>query len=241
MDFFLRRLAHELRTPLASLRMLRELLASRPALNEDPKAADYLSRLDETIRDLVVLVDQVESLGAAQEDAEGPVFMPLAEFLVRLQGWLPGRASLRAEFPPEESPQESRPLDGRWFSHVLQPVLEAALLASEDGPVEVTVTKDLKTGLRITVRDSGPPPQGVEGFFEPFAHTDPRTRRARGGRSLRLCAAERWAARWGGQLTIEAVEATPDAPDFPRGARFTLRLPLHRPGSPAPPAPDGGC
>ena len=237
MEVFLRRLAHELRTPLASLRMLRELLATRPALEQDDKAAGYLERLEETVRDLMDLVDQVEGLGRLEGDDDEPTPMPQEAFLHRLRASLPEDVAMRG-LPEEEGKRpsggEGRTVDLRWVDGVLRPLVQA-LQDAKVGALEVSVAVDPRGGLRITVRDSGPAPEGLETFFEPFAHSDLRTRRGRGGRGLVLCQLERRTGLWGGRLTVAAAR--------PGGALFTLTLPESaEPQDPTSraPAPAGG-
>jgi signal transduction histidine kinase len=211
--------------------MLQELLASRPGCQNDPKAVDYLAKMRETVHDLQDLLEQVEDLGRAlgiaeEADREAiPFGQLLLEVAQRLQGAAAKQGAALEVGPAGELP-EALEGDRRWVVEVLQPVIEGALKVGVEGGVVVEAhpPQGLENGngeVLITVRDTGPPPAEPQGFFEPFAHTDPRARRARGGRSLRLCAAERRAVGLGGRLTV--------AHDPRGGAVFTLHLPVTLP------------
>jgi|GEM_PF-4326376 len=228
---FLLRLVHELRTPLGSLRLLHELLESRPPCRDDAKAADYLDKMAETLRDLQDLLNQVETLGtalSAPDDSDRqvvPVADLLAELETRLQRITPEQDGPVAVTTPSAL-SDSLEGDRRWIAEVLEPVIEGALkVGAVDGVVVEAHPPTTAAGnageVLITVRDTGPPPVEPQGFFEPFAHTDPRARRAGGGRSLGLCAAERRAAGLGGRLTV--------ARGPQGGAVFTLHLPVPAP------------
>jgi signal transduction histidine kinase len=215
---FLLRLVHELRTPLGSLRMLHELLGSRAACREDERAAGYLAKMREAVNDLQDLLEQVEGLGRAlqAEAGDSDESIPLPELLRRLEERLDHR-DLQVDHG--HGLPETFQGDRRWLGEILEPVVEGALLAGGEGGVVVEAHPPGATGeVCITVRDAGPPPAELEGFFEPFAHTDPRARRQRGGRSLKLSTAERRAVGLGGRLTV--------AKDPRGGAIFTLHLPV---------------
>lgn len=217
---FLSAFTHELRTPLASLRMLAELLAtSQNHLSDQEKR--YTENIQEVVLDIQTLVGDVAELsrllagrvqGRPQEVALEQLIDQVKE-AVRPLAWERGIALKDALDPALPRLLRSDPDHLR---QALTLLLGAAVSHAES---EVFFRLDLEDGeLRAVISSDGPPfpeaaPQAV---FEPFDN-DIRASRRRGGRSLALPLANELIRALGGRLRASN-----------RGGRptFDLSLPL---------------
>ena len=213
----LSRLAHELRTPLGSLRMLSDLMADS---DPGPAVTRHLERVFLVLDDLEVLVNQTSQLAkAGAEPGTGEVegvaldtFLDsLAESVQPTIEEMSLVLGVEREGLPERWPTHQQDLD-----RLLRFLLLRACAVNRSGKVVLRV-EGTEEGLRFQVEDGGPPltPEECRKLFEPFASIDPRARRARGGSSLELPIAHRLALRLGGTL-----EARP----LPGGALYQLDL-----------------
>jgi signal transduction histidine kinase len=178
--------SHELRSPLARLRLSIELLrddgapgARLTSMEGDVAALDALigelldlSRLD--LGDRVLAEDDVDLRGVADEIAA-------REPRVAVSGHGQARG------------------DGRLVARAVDNVVRNALAYSE-GPVEVEVSPG-----RVEIRDRGPgaPPDAVDRWFEPFAR-GPSGGRRPDGLGLGLFVVRRVARLHGGDATASA-------------------------------------
>jgi signal transduction histidine kinase len=198
---FLSSLVHELRTPLASLRMLAELLA-QGGLGEPEKR--YADNVQDVVQDVQALVGDVAELaqllaGRAQVQFMEVALEPLVgqvQEAVRPRAWERGIAltdSLDPALPRRLQTDPDR------LRRALTLILGAAV--SHAGS-EVFFRLDLEDGiLRAVISSDGAPfPEAdLPNLFEPF-HESLRATRQRGGRSLALPLAHELARALGGTL-----------------------------------------
>ncbi len=201
---FLSALMHELRTPIASLRMLADLLAESSQGHLGGQERRYTENIQEVVQDIQSLAGDVSDLarllaGRAQVRSEEVTLEQLVgqvEEAVRPQAWERGIALMDSLDPA--LPRRVR-TDPDHLRRALTLVLGAAVSHAES---EVFFRLDLGDGdLRIAISSDGAPfpdtePQAV---FEPF-HDSVRTARRRGGRSLALPLANELARALGGTL-----------------------------------------
>ncbi|HSF44007.1 MAG TPA: HAMP domain-containing sensor histidine kinase [Thermoanaerobaculia bacterium] len=216
---FLSALTHEMRTPLASLRMLAELLAGAPQGHLGDQEKRYAENIQEVVRDLQGLVGDAAEFsqllgGRAQVRAEEVslrLLVDQAEELVRPQAWERGIALT-------DSMDPALPKHFRTDLDRLRRILVLALGAAvSHAGSEVFFRLDLEEGnLRVLISSDGElfPDSDSQDAFEPF-HDGLRAARRRGGRSLALPLANELARALGG--TLRAVN---------RGGRPTLELTL---------------
>lgn len=202
---FLSTLVHELRTPLASLRMLTDLLAENPQGHLSEQERRYTENIQEVGRDMQALIGDVAELaklvgGGAQIRTQEIVLEQLVdqvEEAVRPQAWERGVALTDSLDPA--LPRSLR-TDPDRLRQALTLLLGAAVSHAES---EVFFRLDLDGGdLRAVISSDGLPfpeaePQAV---FEPF-HDGMRTTRQRGGRSLALPLANELVRALGGTLS----------------------------------------
>ncbi|MBU0552551.1 HAMP domain-containing histidine kinase [Myxococcota bacterium] len=219
---FLTDVSHELHAPL------REILRRGGALGADPGLTaaqrEDIEVIEEANAQLLKHVSDI--LDLAQLDAaptlpRGPTPpLPLAPALERL---------IRAKLPPPEvtlslkiapgCPEALIPASA--LDQVIGNLLSNALKFTREGFVEVSAAPIEPDRVEISVRDSGPgiPAADLEAIFLEFHRVE--AQRAVPGTGLGLAIARRLAARWGGIITVRAVEG--------QGSTFTLSLPAARP------------
>jgi signal transduction histidine kinase len=214
---FVSTFVHELRTPLASFRMLADLLAGAPHGHLGEQERRYSENLREVAQDLQTLVGDVAELtrllaGRVQirpaEIALEPLFDQVEE-AVRPRAWDNGIAITDSRDPvlprrfrtdPDRLRQALVLLLGATVSHAKSEVFFRLDL----------VDRDLHAVLSS---DGFPFPEAaLQTLFAPF-HEDIRAPRQRGGRSLDLPLAHELAQALGGTLRAEN-----------RGGRPTLAL-----------------
>jgi signal transduction histidine kinase len=210
---FLSAFIHELRTPLASFRMLADLLADAPKSHLGDQERRYSENIREVVQDIQVLVSEVGELsrllaGRVQIRPEEVALEKLVdevEEMVRPRAWEGGIAltdSLAPALPAVFRTDRDR------LRQLLVLLLSAAVSHAKS---EVFFQLDVDGGnLRAVIYSDGPPfPEGPpQAVFEPF-HDGFRAARQRGGRSLALPLASELARALGGTLRAENREGRP--------------------------------
>lgn len=161
------RIAHEVRTPLATLRGLAELLHADLAELDRPR--QYLDCILRAVERQEQLVEKLLSFTHPEPESWQPVLVH--ELLQSLIAAWPGRRpSLAVELP-------LAPVDGDpvLLSQVFTNLIQNALEASRDGEVAVQAVMDDGT-VQVTVTNEGAaiPPELQERIFQPFFTTKPR-------------------------------------------------------------------
>jgi signal transduction histidine kinase len=204
---FLSAFVHELRTPLASFRMLADLLAEAPPSHLGEQERRYSENIREVVQDLQALVGDVGELsrllaGRVQLRSDAVPLEKLVdevEEVVRPRAWESGIALTDSLDPA--LPQRFR-TDPDHLRQVLVLLLGAAVSHAKS---EVFFQLDIDDrGLRIVILSDGPPlaEAAYQSMFEPF-HDGFRAPRQRGGRSLALTLANELARVLGGALRAE--------------------------------------
>jgi len=204
---FLSAFVHELRTPLASSRMLADLLAEAPGVRDGQQEKRYAENLREVMQDIQSLVGDVAELarllcGRVQLRPDEVELAPLVdevEDAVRPRAW-EGGIALTDSLDPA-LPQRFR-TDPDRLRQLLILLLGAAVSHARS---EVFFRLDIEDeGLRAVFSSDGSPiPEAAHAaLFEPF-HDGVRSSRSRGGRSLALPLASELARALGGALRAE--------------------------------------
>lgn len=203
----LRDVSHELRSPLARLRVALEI-----ARNKDQnQVAVELDRIELESERLEKLVDEVLSLlreSSVSQELKLQKF-DLAELLQDLvetvnyeSGDDGGRVRLETQSPLLLD--ADRDLLWRVFENLLR---NALIHGGENGPIEVSAATSSEQEVVVSVKDSGPgiAEQHLAKIFEPFYRVDEaRTRKAAGqstGHGLGLAIAASAVRRHGGRIS----------------------------------------
>lgn len=200
---FLSALTHELRTPLASLRMLAELLAGAPSGhlgNDEKRYAENIQEVVQDIQGLVVDAAELAQLLAGKtqvrtEEVSLELLVDQVEEAVRTRAWECGIALTDSVDPA--LPRHIR-TDSDRLRRILVLVLGAAVSHAKS---EVFFRLDIEDGdLRVIISSDGEAlPESEQDTFEPFRN-GVRAARQRGGRSLALPLANELVRSLGGTL-----------------------------------------
>ena len=203
--------SHELRSPLARIRMAVELSGTQGS----PAARDEIQR---SITELDQLVDEI--LLASRLDArEADMGTVESVDLIGLLAEECARVGAVFELP-ERTGEVVVPGVARLLRRAVRNLLENAVRhGRRTGHAEVVAQLSLEGGyavLHIDDRGPGVPPDQRERIFEPFYRL-PGASEREGGVGLGLALVRQIAARHGGSVACDNREGG--------GARFTLRLP----------------
>ena len=203
--------SHELRSPLARIRMAVELSGTQGS----PAARDEIQR---SITELDQLVDEI--LLASRLDArEADIGTVESVDLIGLLAEECARVGAVFELP-ECTGEVVVPGVARLLRRAVRNLLENAVRhGRRTGRAEVVAQLSLQGGhavLHIDDRGPGVPPDQRERIFEPFYRL-PGASEREGGVGLGLALVRQIAARHGGSVACDNREGG--------GARFTLRLP----------------
>lgn len=212
-DQLLAAVSHDLKTPLARLRLRLELVGES-AVQE--RALADLDDLETTV------ADTLDFLRAGREEPTVPLAVgALAEALADDAADTGAQVLVTGE---AGAPLPARP---RALRRCLQNLLDNALRYGGDGPVEL-VLADAPDVLSIRVLDRGPglPTAELERVFEPFRRIEHSRSRATGGTGLGLSIARAIARGHGGELVLANRSDGP-------GLEARLTLPRRPPVAPA--------
>ncbi len=217
---------HELRTPLSTIQVCLESLASEPDMPLELRqvmlstALEDAERMRKLVQDFLTL-SQLES-GRVQWHVEALSVEECIDLAL---------SSLRARQRNEELPAiriqvpDGLPLvraDGEWLVEVLSKLLDnACKFTDSPGEVSIEAHRDGRGMLEVTVADTGRgiEPNRLEAVFDRFYQEEGALRRTAGGTGLGLAICRQVIRNLGGQ--IWAVSAGRG-----QGSQFHFTLPL---------------
>jgi len=223
-DSFLNAVTHELKTPIASLRLYLETLETRQ-LSEPQRQEFYRIMVEDTDR-LFGTVEQILKAGEARhasskknwEQVDFSAIVAETVDLTRLRHHLPFEALQFAGSAGEEIYLRGNPQELR--TAVFNLVENAVKYSGENKQVAIELlTPDIDTVL-LRVRDQGVgiPPQELKRIFKRFYRVPGSANGRVKGTGLGLFIVRSIARRHGGDAFAESEGAG-------RGSTFTLRLP----------------
>jgi len=218
-----RRVAHEIKNPLAPIRAAVETLR-RLRARQDPAFDEYFDEATRTVLDEVQRITRIvsEFTEFARLPAPNPAPLDVVGTL-RAQAALHGSGGAPIVFTSSPCPALNADRDQlvQLFSNLIQNAQYAAeSRPAKDGlpgQVSVDVRPSGSDKLRIVVSDNGPgiSPEMRARLFEPYATNKP------GGTGLGLAIAQRIALEHGGEIAYS------DSPGG--GATFSVELPVSGP------------
>jgi two-component system phosphate regulon sensor histidine kinase PhoR len=245
---FVSSVSHELRAPLASMRLLAESL-ERGKVAEPERQAGYFRFLVQECRRLSSLVENVLNFARIEQGRKQYEFEPTdPAALLRhtFQLMEPAAAekqvTLVLDLPETELARLAAPplLDGQAVQQALINLLDNALKHSPpsqtvtlglsvaptpvgDGVTPATGPASIPAGLRLWVRDCGPgiPSEDHQRIFERFYRRGSELRRETQGVGIGLTIVKHIAEAHGGSVRVDSAPG--------RGSTFAIELPL--PGS----------
>jgi signal transduction histidine kinase len=221
--------SHDLRSPIATIRAIAELLEDDLVDGPAERASHYRAIRDESIR-LGTLVDDLFEL--ARLESGTPVTdqdtAPVADVVSDTVDVLHPAAAARAVNIVDLLNAGDAPVPVTDFGRVLRNLLDNAIRHTSPGG-SVVIDGDVVDGaliLSVTDECGGIPDDDLERVFDVGFRGDLARRRDTGGAGLGLAIAKGLLSRRGGYIV---------ATNRARGCRFTVHLPLE-----TPPMPDLG-
>jgi len=224
---FVSSVSHELRAPLASMRLMAESL-DRGRVEDEGKRKDYFRSIVQECRRLSSLVENVLDFSRIHQGRRQYEFEPVDGIAligqsVRTMEPVAIEHGLSVSF--EAKPGEdliSRPVwDGPAVQQAVVNLLDNAIKHSPAGSViKVGIEMAGDRRVQVTVEDQGPGirAQDQERIFDPFHRLGSELRRETRGIGIGLSIVKHVAEAHGGRVF---VESTPG-----QGSRFTLELAL---------------
>mgnify|MGYP003557617136 CR=1 FL=1 len=204
--------SHDLRTPLARLRLAVEMLVRKPGPELAAQVEGDIEAMDRLIGDVLML-----ARGFGHEASQPVALADLLADLVRATPGAAGRVQIETTDITFEVPAGA-------LRRILANLLENALRYG-GGDQPVTLRAGVAGGVcRIGVLDRGPgiPPAELEAVFRPFYRLEASRSVSTGGSGLGLAIVRQLAAAQGWQVTLQARTGG--------GLAAWLELPLQQAG-----------
>jgi len=203
--------SHELRSPLARVRMGVELMRSGDRPDVAQEIARDIAELDALI-DEILLMSRLESSARATDAAAARARFELLDFTAIVAE---ESARAGAEF---DGTTVTLPGDGRLLRRLVRNLLDNAHRYGGDAPVEVALVRGARDVV-LSVRDRGPgvPETERERIFEPFYRANGASEKA-GGVGLGLALVRSIAHQHGGSVACLARDGG--------GSEFRVTLPM---------------
>ena len=217
---------HELRTPLSTIQVCLESLASEPdmapELREimlDTALADA-ERMRKLVKDFLTL-SQLES-GRVDWNVEIISLTECIDLSI---------SNIRARNAQQKMPQVVSliktelplvTLDGEWLVEVIVKLLDnACKFTSPDGKITINVQNENEHHLEVTIGDTGRgiEPNRLEKVFDRFYQEEGALRRSAGGTGLGLAICRQIVSNWEGEIWAESAGKD-------RGSVFHFTIPL---------------
>ena len=217
---FVLRASHELRTPITGIHMAFSLLRERLQLPDEGRERELMRTVDEEMRRLVQLIDDLLHFSRYQSGLQTLQRVP-CEPAAMLEQARQRFARDAAEREVQlriaiEAPLPRLNLDPGQIERVLDNLISNALRHSDPGHEVQLHARRLGERVVISVQDQGPGiPFGQQGrIFEPFVQIG----RRKGGVGLGLALSQEIAQLHGGMLGLHSYPG--------QGARFFISLPV---------------
>lgn len=218
---------HELRTPLSTIQVCLESLATEPDMSPELRqvmlntALQDAERMRKLVQDFLTL-SQLES-GRVEWNIEALDLHECVELSL---------SNVRARHKNIKLPlienlvMEELPLikaDGEWLVEVLAKLLDnACKFTSQQGKITIEVSCNSPHHLEVTVADTGRgiEPKRLETVFDRFYQEEGALRRSTGGTGLGLAICRQIVQGWGGQIWAESQGKD-------HGSKFHFTVPIY--------------
>ena len=218
---------HELRTPLSTIQVCLESLASEPDMAPELSAImlDTALKDAERMRNLVqdfLTLSRLEGGGVEWniETLSITECIDLAIANVKARNLEQSMPQIKNLTAPENLPLVQ--IDGEWLVEVLAKLLDnACKFTQPDGEIAIAVKTNGGNFLEITVADTGRgiETSSLETVFDRFYQEEGALRRSAGGTGLGLAICRQVVKNWGGEIWAES-------PGKDRGSIFHFTVPL---------------
>lgn len=224
---FTTRVTHELKTPLAGIRVMAENLESG-AWSDDRQVRVAASRIITEADRLTARVDQVLAVARTRSIPRPEPFDPEESLLSAVDDWGPRLEAAGVKLLADLHPTDPIVGDAGAIQDAVACLLDNALKYKRDDrpdPMVWLLASQQGRWVEISVTDNGlgVPPKMRSSIFERFVRVEGPNRGTAGGHGLGLSQVREIVEAHGGTVVCtEGVDG---------GARFTLRLPVDRAAS----------
>ncbi|MFN7140739.1 MAG: sensor histidine kinase, partial [Limisphaerales bacterium] len=232
---FVSSVSHELRAPIASVRLMAEGL-ERDKITEPEKQKQYFRFIGQECRRLSSLIENVLDFSRIEQGRKQYEFEPtdvfkLVEDTVKLmEPYAAERNVTLCCDLSDLSDKESQPMwDGRAIQQALINFIDNAIKHSPSGERVLLSAKilqnDSTSRIQLSVQDHGPgiPPAEREKIFERFYRLGSELRRETQGIGIGLSIVKHIVEAHAGRVQVES--------EVGKGSRFTIELPGRRDGA----------
>ena len=218
---------HELRTPLSTIQICLESLASEPDMASElsqimlDTALGDAERMRNLVQDFLTL-SRLEGGGVEWniETLSLTECIDLAISNVKARNLEQSMPQINNLTLPEDLPLVQ--IDGEWLVEVLAKLLDnACKFTQADGEIEIAVQTNGVKILEVTVSDTGRgiETDSLETVFDRFYQEEGALRRSAGGTGLGLAICRQVVKNWGGKIWAES-------PGKDRGSVFHFTIPI---------------
>jgi len=220
---FVANASHELKTPVAGIKLLAESAAMASSDGDDESAAEFsrqiageVDRLQRLVGDLLDL-SRLESVPEADSTADVRVAVDNAVLSHRPAASRKGLA-LEVDYSAVEDADVFVAADPTDVAVALDNLLDNAIHYTESGSIRAAVTvSEGDVTIRVTDTGRGIAPEHLSRIFERFYRVDEGRSRDRGGTGLGLALVRHVAERNGGAVAVTSAVG--------EGSAFSLTLP----------------
>lgn len=221
---FVSNASHELKTPLATMKIMIESLIYQPDMDRGLRTEfmsdinSEIDRLSTIVSDLLTLV-QMDSQNVKLTRENLSIAQLIKENAHRLQPIADQKGQqilLSISDPCDIYADKSK------LNQVIYNLMENAVKYTQaDGQVKVNLQR-IGRDARLTVTDNGPgiPKENLPHIFDRFYRVDKARSREKGGTGLGLSIVHQLVLLHGGEIHVESEEG--------KGASFIVELPLHQ-------------
>lgn len=225
---FLSTISHKFRTPLTSISLFLQNLATGVIVTEDPEfrmntrmVSDEAAYLESLVTDLLVFSRMMDTDAALHLE---PVSLPkVIHKIIGESREIAGKPTIETILDLAEVP--SITVDSKKIEFALKQIIDNAYkFSGETGKVNIAVHSDA-TGIFVDVRDTGAgiAPDEIPKIFEKFYQIDPHNTGQVRGFGLGLYYAREFVRRHSGSISVESAVS--------RGTTVTVWLPLNVPAN----------
>jgi len=214
---FVTRASHELRTPVARIRMFTETLLLDRVRSEDERR-DTLQALDRGARRLSMLIDNVLQLAGSRAAAPHRESLDVAALIRDIVREFEATVAAPAAIAVAGPPRLEVAVDAEPLRQVLTNLLDNAWKYGGSPPCVRVEFGAGQRGLTVAVEDDGAgvPQADRERIWEPYVRLDRHRRSSIAGTGIGLAVVKELVARSGGSCRVESGA---------RGARFLVTFP----------------